>query len=48
MRALAFTGTQAVSGVSRRAADEGHLPGFEPIGSWGMFFAPAKTPTCDR
>ncbi len=20
------------------------LPGFEPIGSWGMFFAPAKTP----
>jgi tripartite-type tricarboxylate transporter receptor subunit TctC len=20
------------------------LPGFEPVGSWGMFFAPAKTP----
>jgi tripartite-type tricarboxylate transporter receptor subunit TctC len=20
------------------------LPGFEPIGSWGMFFAPGKTP----
>lgn len=20
------------------------LPGFEPIGSWGMFFAPSKTP----
>jgi tripartite-type tricarboxylate transporter receptor subunit TctC len=20
------------------------LPGFEPIGSWGMFFTPAKTP----
>ena len=20
------------------------VPGFEPIGSWGMFFAPGKTP----
>ena len=32
------------SRLSERAPDEGLLPGFEPMGSWGVFLAPGKLP----
>jgi len=44
VRALAFTGTKPFLPFPDVPLMKDILPGFEPIGSWGMFFAPAKTP----
>jgi tripartite-type tricarboxylate transporter receptor subunit TctC len=44
VRALAFTGTKPFPPFPDVPLMKDILPGFEPIGSWGMFFAPAKTP----
>ena len=43
VRALAFTGTKPFP-VPDVPLMSNVLPNFAPIGSWGMFFAPAKTP----
>jgi tripartite-type tricarboxylate transporter receptor subunit TctC len=44
VRALAFTGSKPFPAFPNVPLMNDMLPGFEPIGSWGMFFAPAKTP----
>ncbi len=44
VRALAFTGNKQFPAFPNVPLMKDMLPGFEPIGSWGMFFAPAKTP----
>src|SRR5262249_5347820 len=44
VRALAFTGSKPFPVFPKVPLMKDILPGFEPIGSWGMFFAPAKTP----
>jgi len=44
VRALAFTGSKPFPAFPDVPLMKDMLPGFEPIGSWGMFFAPAKTP----
>jgi tripartite-type tricarboxylate transporter receptor subunit TctC len=44
VRALAFTGSKPFPPFPDVPLMKDTLPGFEPIGSWGMFFAPAKTP----
>jgi len=44
VRALAFTGSKPFPAFPNVPLMKDMLPGFEPIGSWGMFFAPAKTP----
>jgi tripartite-type tricarboxylate transporter receptor subunit TctC len=44
VRALAFTGTRPFPAFPNVPLMKDMLPGFEPIGSWGMFFAPGKTP----
>jgi len=44
VRALAFTGSKPFQAFANVPLMKDMLPGFEPIGSWGMFFAPAKTP----
>jgi tripartite-type tricarboxylate transporter receptor subunit TctC len=44
VRALAFTGTKAFPAFPDVPLMTSVLPNFKPIGSWGMFFAPAKTP----
>jgi tripartite-type tricarboxylate transporter receptor subunit TctC len=44
VRALAFTGSKPFPAFPNVPLMRDILPGFEPIGSWGMFFAPAKTP----
>lgn len=44
VRALAFTGSKPFPAFPDVPLLKDILPGFEPIGSWGMFFAPAKTP----
>ena len=44
VRALAFTGSKPFPAFPNVPLMKDILPGFEPIGSWGMFFAPAKTP----
>ncbi len=44
VRALAFTGSKPFPAFPNVRLMKDMLPGFEPIGSWGMFFAPAKTP----
>jgi tripartite-type tricarboxylate transporter receptor subunit TctC len=44
VRALAFTGTKPFPEFPNVPLMKDILPGFEPIGSWGMFFAQGKTP----
>src|SRR6478672_279581 len=44
VRALAFTGSKPFPEFPDVPLMKNMLPGFEPIGSWGMFFAPARTP----
>jgi tripartite-type tricarboxylate transporter receptor subunit TctC len=44
VRALAFTGSKPFPTFPNVPLMKDMLPGFEPIGSWGMFFAPGKTP----
>ncbi len=44
VRALGFTGTKPFPPFPDVPLVKDIVPGFEPIGSWGMFFAPAKTP----
>src|SRR5450759_1642943 len=44
VRALAFTGSKPFQAFPNVPLMKDMLPGFEPIGSWGMFFAPANTP----
>jgi tripartite-type tricarboxylate transporter receptor subunit TctC len=44
VRALAFTGSKPFPAFPDVPLMKDMVPGFEPIGSWGMFFAPAKTP----
>jgi len=44
VRALGFTGTKPFPPFPDVPLAKDIVPGFEPIGSWGMFFAPAKTP----
>ncbi len=44
VRPLAFTGSKPFAAFPDVPLMKDMLPGFEPIGSWGMFFAPAKTP----
>ncbi|HUL89566.1 MAG TPA: tripartite tricarboxylate transporter substrate binding protein [Pseudolabrys sp.] len=44
VRALAFTGSKPFPAFPDVPLMKEMLPGFEPIGSWGMIFAPAKTP----
>ena len=44
VRALAFTGTKPFPPFPDVPLMKTVLPGSEPMGSWGMFFAPAKTP----
>jgi len=44
VRALAFTGSKPFPAFPDVPLLKDLVPGFEPIGSWGMFFVPAKTP----
>lgn len=44
VRALAFTGNKPFPAFPDVPLMKDVLPGFEPIGSWGIFLAPAKTP----
>jgi tripartite-type tricarboxylate transporter receptor subunit TctC len=44
VRALAFTGTKPFPEFPDVPLLKDQLPGYEPTGSWGMFFAPGKTP----
>jgi len=44
VRALAFTGSKPFPAFPDVPLMKEMLPGFEPIGSWGVIFAPAKTP----
>ena len=44
VRALGFTGSKPFAPFPDVPLVKDIVPGFEPIGSWGMFFAPAKTP----
>jgi tripartite-type tricarboxylate transporter receptor subunit TctC len=44
VRALAFTGSKPFPLFPNVPLMKDILPGFEPIGSWGIFLAPAKTP----
>jgi tripartite-type tricarboxylate transporter receptor subunit TctC len=44
VRPLAFTGTKPFPPTPEVPLMKDLLPGYEPTGSWGMFFAPGKTP----
>lgn len=44
VRALAYTGTTPFPAFKDVPLMSDLLPGSEPFGSWGMFFAPGKTP----
>lgn len=44
MRALAFTGTKPFPEFPDVPLLKDLLPGYQPFGSWGMFYAPGKTP----
>jgi tripartite-type tricarboxylate transporter receptor subunit TctC len=44
VRAIGFTGSKPFPPFPDVPLVKDTLPNFEPIGSWGMFFAPAKTP----
>ena len=45
VRALAFTGSKPFPPLPNVPLMKDILPGYEPMGSWGMFYAPGKTPT---
>ena len=44
VRALGFSGTKPFPVFPNVPLIKDIVPGFKPIGSWGMFFAPGKTP----
>ena len=44
VRPLAFTGSKRFAPLPDVPLLKDLLPGYEPMGSWGMFFAPGKTP----
>jgi tripartite-type tricarboxylate transporter receptor subunit TctC len=44
VRALGFTGTKPFPAFPDVPLVKDLVPGFEPIGSWGIFMAPGKTP----
>lgn len=44
MRAIAFTGTKPFPEFPDVPLLKDAVPGYEPMGSWGMFYAPGKTP----
>jgi tripartite-type tricarboxylate transporter receptor subunit TctC len=44
VRALAFTGTKPFPPFPAVPLMKDRLPSYEPMGSWGMFFVPGKTP----
>ena len=44
VRPLAFTGTKPFPVTPEVPLMKDLVPGYEPQGSWGMFFAPGKTP----
>ena len=44
VRALAFTGTKPFPELPDVPLMTALVPGYQPMGSWGMFFAPGKTP----
>jgi tripartite-type tricarboxylate transporter receptor subunit TctC len=44
VRALAFTGSKPFAPFPDVPLMKDLLPGYEPMGSWGMFFAPGKAP----
>jgi tripartite-type tricarboxylate transporter receptor subunit TctC len=44
VRALAFTGTKPFPELPDVPLMKDLVPGYQPMGSWGMFFAPGKTP----
>ena len=44
VRALAFTGSKPFAQMPNVPLLKDLTPGFEPVGSWGIFFAPGKTP----
>jgi tripartite-type tricarboxylate transporter receptor subunit TctC len=44
VRALAFTGSKPFAPFPDVPLMKDLLPGYEPMGSWGMFFVPGKTP----
>lgn len=44
VRAIAFTGSKRFAQLPDIPLLKDLVPGFQPIGSWGIFFAPAKTP----
>ena len=44
VRALAFTGSKPFGQLPNVPLLKDLTPGFEPVGSWGLFFAPGKTP----
>ena len=44
VRALAFTGTKPFPEFPDVPLMKDLLPGYQPMGSWGMFYAPGKTP----
>jgi tripartite-type tricarboxylate transporter receptor subunit TctC len=44
VRPLGFTGTKPFPQTPEVPLIKDVVPGFEPIGSWGMFFVPGKTP----
>jgi tripartite-type tricarboxylate transporter receptor subunit TctC len=44
LRALAFTGTKPFPEFPDVPLLKDLVPGYHPVGSWGMFYAPGKTP----
>ncbi len=44
VRPIAFTGSRRFAQLPDVPLLKDLVPGFQPIGSWGIFFAPAKTP----
>ena len=44
VRALAFTGSKPFPAFPNVPLMKDLLPGYQPMGSWGMFFVPGKTP----
>jgi len=44
VRPIAFTGSKRFAQLPDVPLLKDLVPGFQPIGSWGIFFAPAKTP----
>ena len=44
MRALAFTGTKPFPEFPDVPLLKDLVPGYQPLGSWGMFYAPGRTP----